>query len=164
MITTLEAQRETAGKAVFVVIGAPVVTGRKLRDLGLRIAGELVGETDEWEAEGRKITGQLQEYKVVEQAKDRVELVQERVDVEQLQEQVEKLRDQLERVLVNWRTGFTPTTKTRRAAPKKEASAPTTAEKTTAEKTTAKKTPAKKTTTTKTTAKKTTRTAAKKTT
>ena len=164
MITTLEAQRETAGKAVFVVIGAPVVTGRKLRDLGLRIAGELVGETDEWEAEGRKITGQLQEYKVVEQAKDRVELVQERVDVEQLQEQVEKLRDQLERVLVNWRTGFTPTTKTRRAAPEKKASAPTTAAKTTVEKTTAKKTPAKKTTTTKTTAKKTTRTAAKKTT
>jgi len=101
MNPTMEAQKEAATKALYTALGAPVVTGRKLRHLGARIAGDLATETEVWEAEGRKLTGQIQESKVVEQ-------VQSRVDVDQLQEQVEKLRDQLEGVLANWRHGFKP--------------------------------------------------------
>jgi hypothetical protein len=101
MTSTIETQRDNASKALYRALGAPVVTGRKLRDLGTKIAGELAIEAEVWEAEGRKLTGQIQESKVVEQ-------VQARVDVDQLQEQVEKLRDQLETVLANWRTGFKP--------------------------------------------------------
>jgi len=97
----MEARREAASKAWYTALGAPIVTGRKLRELGTRIAGDLAGEAEVWEAEGRKLTGQIQESKVVEQ-------VQSRVDVDQIQEQVEKLRDQLEHVLVNWRHGFKP--------------------------------------------------------
>ena len=149
MIPTMETQKETAGKALYTLLGAPVVTSRKLRDFGARVAGDFADETVAWEAEGRKLTGQIQESKVVDQ-------VQQRVDYEQLQEQVEKLRDQLETVLVNWRVGFTPA----RPAKKAEATAPvkpatkTAPKKTTAKKTTAKKTTAKKTTAKKTTAKK----------
>jgi hypothetical protein len=86
---------------LYRALGAPVVTGRKLRELGTRIAGDLATEAEVWETEGRKLTGQIQESKVVEQ-------VQARVDVDMLQEQVEKLRDQLETVLTNWRSGFKP--------------------------------------------------------
>ena len=101
MSPTMEAQKEVAAKAWYAALGAPVVTGRKIRDLGSRIAGDLASEAEVWEAEGRKLSGQIQESKVVEQ-------VQSRVDVDQLQEQVEKLRDQLEGELANWRHGFRP--------------------------------------------------------
>lgn len=116
MSPTLEAQKENALKAFYATIGAPLVTGRKLRDYSVRFASDV--SVDEFEAEGRKITGQIQDAKVVEQ-------VQHAVDVEQLQEQVEKLRDQLESVLVNWRHGFRPATEEKPApAPKPAAKKP----------------------------------------
>ncbi len=151
-MNTMESQRETAGRAFYAVIGAPVVTGRKLRDFGMRVAVDLAGEAGVWEEEGRKLTGQIQDSKVVEQAIDRVEQVQERVDVEQIQEQVEKLRDQLEHVLVTWRIGFNPTnTKVEeKPAPRKATAAKKTATKATAvKKPAAKKPAAKKPTTSK---------------
>ena len=134
MSPTMEAQRETASRALYLALGAPVVTSRKLRHFGTRLAEELASEAEVWEAEGRKLTGQIQESKVVEQ-------VQSRVDVDQLQEQVERLRDQLEGVLANWRTGFKPNAGTarRKAAPAAEAPVQTAAKKPAARKPAAKK-------------------------
>lgn len=138
MTSTIETSRESATKAMYRVLGAPVVTGRKLRELGSRLAGDLAVEAEAWEVEGRKLTGQIQESKVVEQ-------VQARVDVDQIQEQVEKLRDQLEAALTNWRTGFKPNGTAHRKAP--VAAEPTPAAqpaKTAARKPAAKKPAAKK--------------------
>ena len=96
--------KDSASKALYAAIGAPVVTGRKIKDLGSRLASDYASTVDEWADAGRRLTGQVKESKVVEQ-------VQNRVDVEQLQVQVEKLRDQLESVLSNWREQFVPATK-----------------------------------------------------
>ena len=144
MPMTLEAPRETATKVAYAVIGAPVVTTRKLREAGNRFVVDTSHVIDEWAEEGRKVTEQLQDQKVVEQ-------VQDAVDLDQIQEQVERLRDQLETAMVAWRDSFVPARQPEKAAeePKKPA-----AKKPAAKKPAAKKTAAKKTAP-KTTAKKT---------
>jgi hypothetical protein len=91
--------KDGASKALYAALGAPLVTGRKIKDLGSRLAADYSSTVDEWVEAGRELTGHVRESKVVEQ-------VQSRVDVEQLQAQVEKLRDQLETVLANWRKQF----------------------------------------------------------
>jgi hypothetical protein len=140
----MEEQREIAAKAVYAAIGAPVVTGRKIRDFGMQFADDTAAAFDEWADEGRKVTERLQDQKVVE-------VVQE--DFEHLQVQVEKLRDQLEDVLSTWRENFVPAPHTTEPPAKATAKKPA-AKKTTTKKTTPKST-ATKTTPKKTTPKKT---------
>ena len=152
-MTTMEEQREIAAKAVYAAIGAPVVTSRKIRELGMQFADDTAATFDEWAAEGKKVTERLQDQKVVE-------VVQE--DFEHLQVQVEKLRDQLEDVLSTWRENFVPAPHTSEPAAEKPDAEKTAAPKSAAKKTTAEKT-APKSAAKKTTAKKTA-SAAKKTT
>ncbi len=156
-MTTTQAPKDVAAKALYAVLGAPVVTGRKMRELGRRFATETAAAVDEWAAAGEDVAQRLADRKVVEQ-------VQTKVDVEQLQAQVERLRDQLEHVLVSWRENFAPAARgvvrrvpVEKAEPEPTAEAPTgtKAEAPAAKKTTGKAT-AKKATAKKTTAKKTT--------
>ena len=138
-MTTMEEQREIATKAVYAAIGAPVVTGRKLRDLGMLFADETVAAFDEWAVEGKKVTERLQDQKVVEEVRE---------DFEHLQEQVEKLRDQLEDVLSNWRDSFVPAHEeepVEKPAAKKPAAKKTAPKKTAPKSTAKKKTAPKKT-------------------
>lgn len=128
MTNTLNAQRETVAKLVYAVIGAPVVTGRKMKDAGSRLAADTAHAFDEWAAEGRKVTERLQEQKVVEQ-------VQEAVDLEQIQEQVERLRDQIETAMIAWRDNFAPSRRTAKPAQERTPASP----KATAPKATTKK-------------------------
>jgi Txe/YoeB family toxin of Txe-Axe toxin-antitoxin module len=142
----MEEQREIATKAVYAAIGAPVVTSRKIRELGMQFADDTAATFDEWAQEGKKVTERLQDQKVVEEVKE---------DFEHLQEQVEKLRDQLEDVLSNWRDTFVPAHPDEPVEkPAAEPVAKKTAAKKTAPKSAAPKSAAKKTTTRKTTAKK----------
>lgn len=138
----MEEQREIATKAVYAAIGAPVVTTRKIREIGTQFADDTAATFDEWAQEGKKVTERLQDQKVVEEVKE---------DFEHLQEQVEKLRDQLEDVLSNWRDNFVPA---HPDEPVEKPAAKKPAAKKAAPKSTASKTTAKKTTTRKTTAKK----------
>ena len=147
------AVREGAQKAAYAVMGAPVVAGRKIAQLGGRVGKTAQRELEAWVTEGEKLTERLMDRKVVTDIK-------ERVDLDQLQGRVEKLRDQLEDVLASWRDNFKPQTEDAQDAKTEPASKPTDAkapaEKATAEKTTAEKTNAKtraKRTTPKTTAK-----------
>jgi hypothetical protein len=133
MNETLEAQRDAVTRAVYAAIGAPVVTGRKMKDIGSRFAVEYASTIDEWAAEGRKVTEKLQDQKVVEQ-------VQDAVDLEQIQEQVERLRDQLETAMVAWRDNFAPSRKPEKPAEKKTKTEPA-AKKTEAKSTSRKTTP-----------------------
>lgn len=154
MNETLETQRDAVTRVVYAAIGAPVVTGRKMKDMGSRFAVETASTIDEWAAEGRKVTERIQDQKVVEQ-------VQEAVDLDQIQEQVERLRDQLETAMVAWRDNFVPARKPEapaKKAPAKEAPAKKDTKPTSTAKPTAKKTetkPTAKKTTPKSTAKKT---------
>jgi len=92
---------DTGKKAAFAVVGAPVVTGRRIADWSSRMTKSAQKQFEAWVVEGEKITDQLRDGTVVEEIKDRV-------DFEQLQGRVEKLRDQLEDVLANWRDSFRP--------------------------------------------------------
>ncbi len=144
-------QMETATKAMYAMVGAPVVGARKVKGYGEKIVdgyGKLAeGAEKQYEAfaeEGEKFTKKLQNGDVVEE-------IQNRVDLEKVQDRVEKLRDQLEGALQSWRESFTP------AEPKPATKVPVEpAAKKTAPKTTAKKTTAAKKSAPKTTAKKTT--------
>ncbi len=171
MTPTIQIPKEQVTKAFYALLGAPVLTTAKLRELSKEVGRDLSKElsglgVDEFAAEGEKLASRLQDRKVVEQVQHKVEDVQAKVDVEQLQVQVEKLRDQLEGVLANWRETFAPVEKrstvsrvpveAEESAPKKTAPKKTTARKTAPKKTTAKKTTAKKTTAKKTAPKKTT--------
>ena len=124
---TMETQREQATKAFYAALGAPVVTGRKLRDFANRLADDWADTFAEMAAEGEKVAEQLQDRNV---------------DLEQLQTQVEKLRDQLETVLTTWRETFTPAARTDNGEPAEEKTTKSGA-KTAAAKKTAPKTAAK---------------------
>jgi len=134
--------KEQAQKALYAMVGAPVVFSRHMTDAGFKVSESMNREYGTWIVEGEKVTKKVRGSEVVEE-------LSARVDIDQLQDQVEKLRDQLETALSHWRESFRPEVK--------EAE-----EKVTATRPAAKKPAAKKTTTT--TAKKTTTTAAKKTT
>ncbi len=172
---------DTAKKAMFAAVGAPVVVGREITDRAMDINGKVVDfrsrmQTDaqkrfeEFADEGEKWLDGLQEQKVVED-------ITNRVDFDQFQEQVGKLRGQLEDMVGTWREAFLPEEEKadkvekvkveveeapkpaakKTAAAKKPAAKTTTAKKPAAKTTTAKKPAAKKTTT----AKKSTSTAKK---
>lgn len=154
MTTTTDTRTESVVRAFYAAVGAPLVTGRKLKEFGTDFVADI--SLDDLESAGREMTGTIRGAKVVEQ-------IQERVDVDQIQERVEMLREHLETTLYNWREQFTPTTETpgpvkveveaEASAPKKAATKKT-APKTTVKKKTAPKTTAKKKTAPKTTAKK----------
>jgi len=130
--------REGAQKAAYAVMGAPVVAGRKIAELGGKMGKTAQREFEAWVTEGEKVTERLMDRKVVTDIK-------ERVDLEQLQGRVEKLRDQLEDVLASWRDNFKPQTEdeaaeattekaekaTETAEPKAKAATKTTAKKAT---------------------------------
>lgn len=88
-------------KAAYAVMGAPVVTGRRIADYAGKVGKTLQKEFEAWIAEGERLSGEMNETKVVTELK-------ERVDLDQLQGRVEKLKDQLEEVLTNWRDTFKP--------------------------------------------------------
>ncbi len=136
---------ETGKKAAYAVMGAPVVTGKRIADYAGKVGKTLQKEFDAWVAEGERLSGEVREGKVMTEIK-------ERVDFEQLQDRVEKLKDQLEEVLSNWRESFKPGGDANGEKPQagKTATAekPTAKKKTTA-KATAKKPAAKKKTTAK---------------
>ena len=138
------AVKESAQKAAYAVMGAPVVAGRKIAELTGKVGKTAQREFEAWVDEGEKVTERLMDRKVVSDIK-------ERVDLDQLQGRVEKLRDQLEDVLASWRDNFKPQTEetaeeAEQVEEAKEKPAPKakTAAKTTAKKTTAKKTATKK--------------------
>ncbi len=153
--------KDTARKALYATVGAPVVIGRKLGDLADRMRTEAGKEISAAAKEGEKLTGKLRDRNMVEE-------LSSKVDLDQIQGQVEKLRDQLENVLAGWREQFRsevkdvkPAASTKRTPATKATPARTTTAKkaTTTRKPTAKKAPAKKATTTrKPTAKKATTT------
>lgn len=167
----LKSQKEFARKAFYAGIGAPVVAGRKVKDLADKLAsrGSELGESaqqrfDEFSKEGEKVTKQLRDTDVVEE-------IQNRVDFDKVQGRVEKMRDQLEGALESWRESFAPaaakpvevkaTVKaTAKKAPASKPAAKKPATKATTKKpaatATAKKPAAKATTAKKTTAKATT--------
>jgi hypothetical protein len=107
---------ETAKKALYAAVGAPVVTVRRVgarvedvRDLINDRAGRLAEkvstdvrkEFDVWASEGEKIVTQIGEQPVVED-------ITARVDLDQIQGQVHKLREQLEETVAAWRESFRP--------------------------------------------------------
>ena len=171
---------DTAKKAMFAAVGAPVVVGRQITDRAMEINGKVVDfrskmqadaqkRFEEYADEGEKWLDGLQEQKVVED-------ITNRVDFDQFQEQVGKLRGQLEDMVGTWREAFLPEEEkadkvekvkveveeapkpaAKKAAPKTAAAKKPAAKKTTAKTTAAKKPAAKKTTT----AKKSTSTARK---
>jgi hypothetical protein len=95
--------RDGAQKAAYAVMGAPVVAGRKIAEIGGKMGKTAQREFEAWVTEGEKVTERLMDRKVVTDIK-------ERVDLDQLQGRVEKLRDQLEDVLASWRDNFKPQT------------------------------------------------------
>ena len=149
---------EQAQKALYAAIGAPVVVGRKLADLGSQMTDDVTTRFEAWAKEGEKVTEQLRSRDVIEELSGLV-------DIDQLQGRVEKLRDQLEDVLESWRENFRP--EIERAAPAVKAPATKPAAKAPAAKAPARKAPAKRAPARKPAAKKTTaakKPAAKKTT
>jgi gas vesicle protein len=91
----------TSKKAAYAVMGAPVVTGRRIADYAGKVGKSLQKEFEAWVAEGERLSGEVSETKMVSEIK-------ERVDFENLQGRVEKLKDQLEDVLTNWKDTFKP--------------------------------------------------------
>ena len=142
---------EKAEKVVYAAIGAPLVTGRKLIDLGSKVAGTATDRLETWASEGKKATEKwgADSKKVADQVRTGqvVEEFTARMDLDQIQDRVGKLRDQLEGVLTNWRESFSPEgdSKTATVAAKAPATKATPAKKAPATKATAKKAPAKKT-------------------
>jgi trigger factor len=98
-----EQKKKMAGKALYAMVGAPMVLGRKFMDLSTKLTGEAKDQYEEFAKEGKKVSKQLRERNVVEE-------ITQRVDLEQIQGRVEKLRDQLEGALENWRESFNPAT------------------------------------------------------
>lgn len=145
-MSTVQIPKEKAARAFYALIGAPVVAGRRIKEVFAEFdLEEWVGkDLEQWIAEGERLVSKLQERKVVEQ-------VQAKMDVDQLQEQVERLRDQLENVLATWREGFQPSKREAGGRPEaveeptEAAAAEAATKKPAAKKTTAKKTTAKQT-------------------
>ncbi len=100
--------KETAKKTLYAVVGAPIVTGRrlqkKLSDMRGRVREDVRKEYSSWVKEGEKVVERVSEGKVMED-------LTARVDLDQIQEQVGKVREQLEDVLKSWRASFAPAEK-----------------------------------------------------
>ena len=103
---------DTAKKAFFASVGAPVVMGREITDRAMKVNGKMIDfrtkmqedaqkRYEEYATEGEKWLDELQEQKVVED-------LTARVDFDQIQEQVGKLRGQLEDMVGTWREAFLP--------------------------------------------------------
>lgn len=103
---------ETTKKALYVTVGAPVLTARrvnekfqeitsKLRDANL--GADLRKEVDAWAAEGQKLVDRLGNQPIMEEFSARID------DID-LSSQVGKLREQLDEMLENWRQNFRPAT------------------------------------------------------
>lgn len=120
----------TSKKAAYAVMGAPVVTGRRIADYAGKVGKSLQKEFESWVAEGERLSGEVSDGKMVSEIK-------ERVDFEHLQGRVEKLKDQLEEVLTNWKDTFKPGSDETEAAETKDAAEPKTAKKPAAKKATA---------------------------
>ena len=99
-------------KALYAVVGAPVVGARKVGEQVDEIRSRLGKEAtdisktatarfERWAAEGEKLINRLTDAKVVDD-------IASRVDFDQVSTQVNKLRDQLEDLLATWRTSFRP--------------------------------------------------------
>ncbi len=139
---------ESGKKAAYAVMGAPVVTGKRIADYAGKVGKTIQKEFEAWVTEGERLSGEVREGKVVSEIK-------ERVDFEQLQDRVEKLKDQLEDVLTNWRETFKPGGEEADAAAKKAEPKPKAKPKAkTTKKPAAKKTATKKPATKKPAAKK----------
>ncbi|MBT8211637.1 MAG: hypothetical protein KJN71_00695 [Acidimicrobiia bacterium] len=102
----LTEQREAAKKAMFALVGAPVVAGRFIADTSTKMVKEARSQFDEFATEGEKVTKQMRDTNVMEEISDRVEEISDRMDLEQIQGRVDKLRDRLEDVLTDWRESF----------------------------------------------------------
>ena len=146
--------KDTAKKAFYAMVGAPVVAQKRLTDASGKMVDGAKREFDKWAKEGEKVATEVRKNDVVEE-------ISSRMDVDQIQGQVEKLRDQLETALTNWRENFRPESKSAPAAkpaakkaPATKATAKKAPAKKPATKATAKKAPAKKAPATKATAKK----------
>ncbi|MBT8214144.1 MAG: hypothetical protein KJP12_02890 [Acidimicrobiia bacterium] len=155
----LTEQRKVAKKAMFALVGAPVVAGRFITETSTKLAKEARSQYNDFAAEGKKVTKQMQDTNVIEEISERVEGISDRVDLEQIQGRVDKLRDRLEDVLTEWRESFAasrPETTTARvsAAAKKAPAKKAPAKKAVAKKAPAKKAPVKKATAKKAPAKK----------
>lgn len=103
---------DTAKKAFFAAVGAPVVVGREVGDRAMQLNSRVIElrtklrddaqkRFDTYATEGRKMVDQVQDQKVVED-------LTARVDFDQIQEQVGKLRGQLEDMVSTWRDAFLP--------------------------------------------------------
>jgi cell division septation protein DedD len=131
----LAEQRKMAGKAMYAMVGAPVVLGRKVKDLSMKMTDNAKDQYEEFAKEGKKVSKEIRERNVVEE-------ISHRVDLEQIQGRVEKLRDQLEGALENWRESFNPSPT--KPAPAAKPATRSTAKKAPARKPAARKAPARK--------------------
>ncbi len=132
--------KEAAKKAAFVVVGAPVVVGRKIKDFSTKMMTDAQEQLDEYAVEGEKVTKQLKDRNVVEE-------IEQRMSIDKVQDRVEQLRDQLETTLTNWRESFAPEVEKAKEEPKPAAKKPAAkkpAAKKPAAKATTKKAPATK--------------------
>ena len=93
--------QDTAKKAFYAAVGAPVVTARwvgaRFGEVAEKVSAETRKEYDVWAEEGEKIVTRLGEQDFTS-----------RVDIDQLQGQVLKIREQLEEMLEAWRDSFLP--------------------------------------------------------
>lgn len=110
--------------AFYATIGAPVLAGRKLVEVGGKAVVAVRDGVEASTIEGRTVADKFGDGNVVEELNTRLEV----------DERVGKLRDQVENVVERWREGF-------QADKKAEARKP--ASKAPAKKATAKKAPAK---------------------
>jgi hypothetical protein len=118
----LDSPKQLVTKAGYAAVGAPIVIGRRIKDLGAKLADHTQAQYEAFANEGAKMTQQLQKRNVVEE-------IEQRIHLDKVQDRVEKLRDQLEGALHSWRESFAPmapsapdgaTTKAPTAAPKAE--------------------------------------------
>jgi hypothetical protein len=97
----LETPKQLVTKAAYAAVGAPVVLGRRIKDLGVKVADHTQAQYEIFADEGAKMAEQLQKRNVVEEFEQRIHL-------DKVQDRVEKLRDQLEQTLHSWRDSFVP--------------------------------------------------------
>ena len=97
----LETPKQLVTKAAYAAVGAPVVIGRRIKDLGVKVADQTQAQYEVFADEGAKVAKQLQKRNVVEE-------LEQRIHLDKVQDRVEKLRDQLEQTLHSWRDSFVP--------------------------------------------------------
>jgi hypothetical protein len=97
----LETPKQLVTKAAYAAVGAPVVIGRRIKDLGAKVADQTQAQYEVFADEGAKVAKQLQKRNVVEE-------LEQRIHLDKVQDRVEKLRDQLEQTLHSWRDSFVP--------------------------------------------------------